>query len=242
MPLGFIIIRHVNSKQSDYYWKECYTCIRKFYDNPILIIDDNSDKSFLNENIYLQNCTIIFDKLFPGRGELLPYYYFHLLRPFETAVVIHDSVFIQNKINFELYKNENVRFLWSFSHKWDDELFPTIEKILSETPSMSELIKLFWDKNNWMGCFGSMSIIRWDFLNQLQTRHKIFDVLLKNINNRNDRHALERAFGLICCLNDPNINNFFGDIHNFIKWGTKFSEYLTDNFSNYPLVKVWSGR
>ena len=53
MSLGFIIIRHVNSKISDYYWKECYTCIRKFYDNPIVIIDDSSNKEFLNENIFL---------------------------------------------------------------------------------------------------------------------------------------------------------------------------------------------
>ena len=28
---GFIIVRHVNSKQTDYYWKECYTCICLWY-------------------------------------------------------------------------------------------------------------------------------------------------------------------------------------------------------------------
>ena len=59
MSLGFIIIRHVNNKITDYYWKECYTCIRKFYDNPILIIDDSSNKEFLNENIFLKNCTAL---------------------------------------------------------------------------------------------------------------------------------------------------------------------------------------
>ena len=56
MSLGFIIIRHVNSKISDYYWKECYTCIRKFYDNPIVIIDDSSNKEFfvtsMLENVF----------------------------------------------------------------------------------------------------------------------------------------------------------------------------------------------
>ena len=36
---GFIIIRHVNNELSDRYWKECYKCIRRFYDNSI--IDDS---------------------------------------------------------------------------------------------------------------------------------------------------------------------------------------------------------
>ena len=30
---GFIIIRHINSSLTNEYWKECYTCIRKFYPN-----------------------------------------------------------------------------------------------------------------------------------------------------------------------------------------------------------------
>lgn len=242
MSLGFIIIRHVNNKVSDYYWKECYTCIRKFYDNPILIIDDNSDKKFLNENINLINCEVIYDSEFHGAAEILPYYYFHKLKPFDTAVILHDSVFIQSKLHFELFENENVRFLWSFAHEYDDELFHLIKECVSGLELKDELIKLFWNKNQWLGSFGTMSIIRWTFLDILQQRHLIFNNLIKKIKNRSDRHALERIFGLICSYNDPNINTFFGDIHRYIKWDTKFTDYLTQDLSQYPIVKVWSAR
>jgi hypothetical protein len=40
--IGFIILRHVNSEESDHYWKSAYESIRKYYSNPIVIIDDNS--------------------------------------------------------------------------------------------------------------------------------------------------------------------------------------------------------
>lgn len=242
MSLGFIIIRHVNNKITDYYWKECYNCIRKFYDYPILIIDDNSNKQFLNENIVLQNCSVIYDKDHKNSGELLAYYYFHKLKPFDTAIIIHDSVFIQSKINFELSQDEDIRFLWTFPHLFDDEIFNWIRDLSLELLQGKELIDFYHKKNQWNGCFGIMSIIRWNFINQIDQTHKIFDNLLPKIQNRENRHALERVFAMFAYYNDPYIKSHFGDIYSFIKWGTTFSDYLTQDFSSYPIVKVWSGR
>jgi hypothetical protein len=242
MSLGFIITRHVNNKITDYYWKECYNCIRKFYNNPILIIDDGSKKEFLNENIVLTNCTVIYDKEHKGGGELLAYYYFHKLKPFDTAICIHDSIFIQSKINFELTEDEDVRFLWTFPHHFDDEIFSTISNISKNLINCNELLNLFHRKNQWHGCFGIMSIIRWNFLDQIDKNHKIFDNLLPQISNREHRHALERIFALIVYFNDPYIKCQFGDIYSYITWGIQFTDYLTKDFSKYPIMKVWSGR
>jgi len=243
MPLGFVIIRHVNSKVSDYYWKECYTSIRKFYDNPIIIIDDSSNKEFLNENIFLTRCTIIYDTEHKGAAELLPYYYFHKLKPFDTAVIIHDSIFIQSKINFELLESENIRFLWSFRHNWDDEIFPLINELCVKLLKSDELIDLFHKKDLWKGCFGVMSVIKWEFIDKINKQHLLFDNMLPHIKNRMNRHALERVFSMLAYFNDPHIKTeHFGDIHSYIKWDTKFSEYLTNDFNNYPIMKVWSGR
>jgi hypothetical protein len=242
MSLGFVITRHVNNKITDYYWKECYNCIRKFYDYPILIIDDNSNTEFLNENIVLKNCTVIYDKDHKGSGEFLAYYYFHKLKPFDTAVVIHDSIFIQSHINFELTEDEDIRFLWTFPHYFDDELLPLIDNISKDLVNRDQVMDLFFRKHQWSGCFGIMSIIRWDFLNQIDENHKIFDKLLPKITNRDTRHALERVFPLLAYSNDPYIKIQFGDIYSYIRWGVTFSEYLTQDFSKYPIVKVWSGR
>jgi hypothetical protein len=243
MTLGFIIIRHVNSKISDYYWKECYTCIRKFYNNPIIIIDDSSKKEFLNENIFLKDCTVIYDTEHKGIAELLPYYYFHKLKPFDTAVIIHDSVFIQSNINFELDENENIRFLWDFKHHFNDDIFNYIRDLTNTTIHSQELLRFYHQKDKWIGAFGVMSIIRWSFLDMIDNRHRIFSRLLPYITSRIYRCSLERVFPLIAYFNDSNIKPaIFGDIHTYIQWETRFTDYLTQDYSHYPIMKVWSGR
>ena len=233
--LGFIIIRHVNSKISDLYWKECYTCIRKFYDNPIIIIDDGSNH-FLNENIKLTKCTIIYDKEHKGAGEILPYYYFHKLKPFDTAVIIHDSVFIQSKIDFN---TDTITFLWSFEHWASHAILNEISELSKNLDYHSELSEMY--HKQWKGCFGCMSVIKWDFLNTLNNKHKLFDILPK-IKNRADRQLIERIIALISYNNTKMGESKFGDIHEYITWGTTFIEYLTKDYSKYPIMKVWTGR
>lgn len=244
MSLGFIIIRHVNNKITDLYWKECYNCIRKFYDNPIMIIDDSSNKDFLNENIFLKNSTIVYDQEHKGAAELLPYYYFHKLKPFDTAVIIHDSVFIQTKINFELEPSENIRFFWNFNHHFNDEIFSLIRETTCSIVQCQDLLEFYNQKDQWIGAFGAMSVIKWSFINNLNENHQIFLKLLPNIKNRLNRHALERVIPLMAYFNDKNIKpSLFGDIHKYFnRYDISFFDYLTQDFSKYPIMKVWTGR
>ena len=94
---GFIITRHVNSEKTNMYWNRCVRCIRTFYPlKKIVIIDDNSDQSFVKDEFNYRN-VIHIQSEFPGRGELLPYYYFHKNKFFENAVIIHDSVFFHER-------------------------------------------------------------------------------------------------------------------------------------------------
>jgi hypothetical protein len=60
MTVGFIILRHVNNDVTNNYWNKCYDCIRKYYpENFILIIDDNSNYTYVKEHIALYKTTII---------------------------------------------------------------------------------------------------------------------------------------------------------------------------------------
>ena len=113
---GFIILRHVNNDITNNYWIHCYNCIRKFYENDlIVIIDDNSDYNFITTHT-LKN-TIIINSEYKGRGELLPYIYYLRYNFFNKAIIIHDSVFINSYIDFSI---DNYKFLWEFkNHKWD---------------------------------------------------------------------------------------------------------------------------
>ena len=92
--IGFIILRHVSNNITNEYWKECYSCIKRFYPkNRILIIDDNSDYAYVTDDP-LDN-TMIIRSEYTKRGEYLPYYYYLKTNFCETAVILHDSVFIK---------------------------------------------------------------------------------------------------------------------------------------------------
>ena len=247
---GFIIIRNVISEKTNLYWQECYKCIRKYYNNLIIIIDDNSNEEFIQNNIVLENCNIIKSE-YNGVGEILGYYYYYKYNFFDKAIIIHDSVFINKKINFNL--NEKIKFIWHFSHEWDtiDQEINLLDKLLSyDENNLYENLLNFYHKKKWMGCFGIQSIISYDFLKVIFEKYKLYN-LINIIKNRNDRMNLERIFGLICTYENNNLienPSLYGKIHHYIHWGYTFDMYLNDNLNEsnkldkYDIIKVWSGR
>lgn len=83
---GFIILRHVNNHLTNKYWIHCYDCIRKVYSSiTIIIIDDNSNYEFITHK-EMYNTHIIKSE-YPGRGELLPYYYYLHNMLFDKAIL-----------------------------------------------------------------------------------------------------------------------------------------------------------
>ena len=253
--LGFIILRHVNNSNTNQYWIHCYNCIRQFYPkNKILIIDDNSNYEYIT-NISLYKTTIIQSE-YPQRGELLPYYYYLHNKLFDSAVIIHDSVFINKYIDFNVDK---YKMIWDFEHYWD---LIENETYMIKLFNDIELLNFYENKKLWNGCFGGMSIITFDYLNVINNNYNI-NKLLDCILTRQNRCAFERV---IACLlqkenqnndndndndnnnnnnnnnNDNNNNNktLLGNIHKYIKWGITFDDI--NKFKHLPLIKVWTGR
>lgn len=249
MSLGFILLRHVTSVETNELWMECYDCIRKHYPlNKILIIDDSSNYTFVDTNKILSN-TLIIQSEFKGRGELLPYYYYFHNKLFDYAVVLHDSVFIQQYIEFG---KEN-RFLWSFEHRWDDLYdYSAIFQTLTE----NELVKkIFYDKSSWEGCFGVMSVLSHTLLCEMEKNFNILQ-LTDCITTRHNRMALERIFAVLFTLsnkmNNIKTTSVFGNIHiysnNYGGFGMesynsyKIKKDANNINTNLPIIKVWSGR
>jgi len=252
---GFIISRHVNSKYTNRYWNQCVKLIRATYPfKQIIIIDDNSNQQFVKADFAYKNLQIIQSE-YPGRGELLPYIYYLKHKWFPSAVIIHDSLFIHKKIRFEKFRHP-VLPLWH--HKYDKENLGNILRIASAlnnnsillnklSGSNGELLALNKEKNFNL-CFGAQAFIKLNFLELLQTKYNITN-LVNVIHNRTDRCSLERVLGLLFCEEYPilsTINSLFGDI--IIKhraFSYKYDEYLYDFKKKrviYPFVKVWSGR
>lgn len=242
MSLGFIILRHVNSEQTNTLWTECYDCIRKFYPlNKILIIDDFSNYAFIDTSKILSD-TLIIQSEFKGRGEILPYYYYLQNKLFDYAVIIHDSVFIQQFIDF---KREN-QFLWSFEHHWD-HLYDN-NKLINTLLKQPIVLSFYNDKTLWKGCFGVMSVITYDFLCDMNNTFNFVN-LIEVMVSREDRMCLERILAVLITIcnqkNNIKTNAIFGDIHSHCTWEQSYETYQTKKVNNLitlPIEKVWSGR
>lgn len=250
---GFIITRHVNSVETNKYWNHCIKCIRRFYPfKKIIVIDDNSDPNFLKAEFDYRNVKVIQTE-FKGRGELLPYYYYLKHKFFDNAVIIHDSVFFHKRLHFEKLIGTNVLPLWFF--------YPDKENVINTlriTNSLkhSEIIKskilrddtaIEMPHSKWYGCFGAQSFINFNFLNGLESKYNITNMITA-VSCRTDRCSLERILGCIFFTENPKIlikKSIFGDIMKYHKWGYSFNNYENDlKKGKVPraVLKIWTGR
>lgn len=241
-----IILRHVTNELTDTYWKKSYDSIRKIYGNgmKIVIIDDNS--SYTPTKHTLENCDII-NSEYPSRGELLPYYYMYKLKLGEKCIIIHDSVFL----NVRLDMSTDYVFMWQFdatpNHLIDQDDNENVNRILSQFGDQS-LID-YYNSKEWIGCFGAMSIITMNTIEKILGRYpNFFNVLLNNIISRRDRMSFERIISIVLIMSTGILlkNSVFGNIH-------QWCENITDNkkcfFLNtsdydkdYPVIKLWNSR
>jgi len=229
---GFIILRHVNDLRTNNYWNHCYNCIRKYYPEiQILIIDDNSNYDYISEQQSLYKTHIIKSE-YPGRGELLPYYYYLHNKLFDTAVIIHDSVFVNKYIDLNVNK---YKLLWEFEHEWDQiEDETNMIKLFND----SELLEFYKNKDLWKGCFGGMSIITYDYLKYMNSKYDI-SKLLNCVLTRYNRISFERVIGCLLQKNKKR-ETLLGHIDYYVKWGITFEE--KDDYTHLQLIKVWTGR
>jgi hypothetical protein len=251
---GFIITRHVNSEKTNKYWNRAIRCIRTFYPfKKIIIIDDNSNQNFIKADLEYSNIQIIQSE-FPGRGELLPYYYFYKNHFFENAVIIHDSIFFHKRINFEKLIGLKVLPLWHFEA--DKENINKTIIISNRLTNQIEIQKklslndniLGLNHQKWYGCFGVQSFINYNFLKYIEKKYSLFN-LLYVVKNRQDRCTLERIFGAIFNTEENHnltkMKSLFGNIFNYQKWRYTFDEYENDvkqKKISKAIIKVFSGR
>ena len=259
MTVGFIITRHVTSEITNCYWNECIRCIRRFYPlHLIVIIDDNSNQTYVKADFEYKRVEYI-QSAFIQRGELLPYYYFFKNHYFDNAVILHDSVFIKKKINFDYLQNVNVKVipLWHFEKEKRENLHNTlrlVNKLKNNTDVMNKLSKdvqyenLGMNNKIWHGCFGVQSFINYDFLVNLQNKYNLFN-LLDFVICRADRCCLERIMGVLFFLEYPQLSSkpsILGDIYTYTKWGYTYEQHCENTKNNIinrlPIIKVWSGR
>lgn len=199
-------------------------------------MDDFSDYNFIDTNKILSN-TLIIHSEFKGRGELLPYYYYLNNKLFDRAVILQDSVFINQYIDF----GQENQFLWSFDqHFWEEYYNIPCYQMYDTFGSNKEImVDMFIDPNLWKGCFGVMSVLSHEYLCNI---NRICDLskLLEVITTREHRMTFERVFGIMFCLCNRTYYNkgtgsVFGDLHKYIN-----SRYGEETFTSYIQKSEWN--
>jgi len=251
----FVILRCVSKVEYANYWFRCYTSIRNFYPNVlIVIIDDYSiiqnealDQSLLNTRVIASE--------YKGAGELLPYYYFQKFRWADTMIVLHDSMFMSRPFRddeCQLILQSKVKFLWKFTDHENDDV-ALIDSILVRLQKPDELRLLLPNHTKWCGCFGAASIVKWSIVEELEKQFCLWSILVKLVKTRNDRMALERviAIALFSILKGELINDncaLFGEILEFpFNWvlkpdDTALIQTVLQFKQVYPIIKTWIGR
>lgn len=238
------MVRCVKKKEHNRLYHECYASIRKFQPStPLLIIDDNSDKSVLEE-IPMENVEILASE-FPGAGEYLPYYYMIKKRPFQKAFFIQDSMFLNTHIDFK--KVNDYAFHYSFDKDTFHESY--VSELLNACKRKEELMDLY-KNGEWKGCWGSMMTITLSAIDTLESEFQ-FTALTSILRTREHRQAWERVSALLCQLvyKEP-VHSMFGayekmqvsrDENTNSKY--TFDMYLQnkDLFKD-SIIKVWNGR
>ena len=231
MAVGFIILRSVRNAETNKYWINSYECIRQFYpDNHILIIDDNSVSEHLTD--YPTHTITYIKSEYPGRGELLPYYYYLKNKLFDTAVILHDSVFLNKPINLDV---SGYKFLWDFEHNWDQIEDETRILDVFNDAHISEFHKR---KSLWKGCFGGMSIITHEYLTMINSKYDL-SLLLPLILTRYNRCSFERVIAVLLQYHSDE-KSLLGDIHKYCPLCVRYND--KNKYSHLPITKVWTGR
>ena len=253
---GFIIIRHVHSEKTNAYWNRSVKLLSILYPTTkIVIIDDNSDLSYVKADSDYTNVHTVVQSEFHKRGELLPYYYLLKHKFFPNAIIIHDSVFFHKKIHFDKIHWDHLKVLPLWHFHSDTENVSNTNRIIRHLQN-GQLLKDILNKDTsismsqqykWVGCFGAMCLINLSFLEKIECKYKITN-LVNAIQCRADRCCFERIIGAIFCMECPELKvqqSLLGNIMTYISWGYRYEDYINDVVRtkvSKPIIKVWSGR
>lgn len=257
---GFILTRCMRDEESAVYWIECVYCIRRWYPAPIpiVVIDDGSLPEYLARptapvQSWMEHVRIDTVPEFPGCGEFLPYYYLYHQSDQSTPdvwITTHDSLFLQAPLPVDskviapdVVGNpasiDTLCPLFEFDHQWDEDRATTA--LLAHVPDPDHrdtLLRTYYAKHTWRGCFGMMSVVRRSFLVALQDTYDIF-ALMPHIRTRDDRCRMERILAVVVQAfseahrithRSTRGSSVYGNIHEYIHrrgmyWHFAWTEY-----------------
>lgn len=232
---GFYILRTVLTMEQNEYWIHCYNCIRFYHPtSPIIIINNQCIPNLVSSlPIEDENISVI-EPEYSCCGPIMPYFYFYKNRPFDIAVFLQDTMFLQTKL--ELNQFRGMKFLWK-DNDHQNEIDPFHQRLILLLRNHVPIWNLSCRPDNWTNCFSGMTICHWDAINQLQNAFHIFSIS-HAITVLEDQKAWNRVFSMCCHvlgLVEPMTASVFGEIHtNQYSW----HDYIVDKETNITMKPI----
>jgi hypothetical protein len=154
--------------------------------------------------------------LVKSAGDMSTYKIFLSNPIFKKAVIIQDSMTLERELH-NIEEVKNMKYLWYFTNHrlhWhiieepqneynikrgikfhDDAVMDVINNYIVNEQFKEFSKSNYYDKNNWSGCFGCLSVIDYDFLRLFDEKTGIANLLL-NFNNNRLRRVSESIFAL----------------------------------------------
>jgi hypothetical protein len=220
MRFGFLIPTHVSTQQSYDTFCESVQSLQSLYPTIPKVFFYNKDTSFdISQLDFIQRDPSI--RLVTKRyceGEMNVYKHFYEEHYFDLGILLHDS-FVLKKPFENLETIKDINYIWYFTNHrlhWHTILEEKTEynikhNIITHDDLILHLVKQSYDpshefykyfvetypkKEEWVGCYGSLSIIRHDFLREVQEKTQFFNIL-PNIKDKRDRIAMESFLALV---------------------------------------------
>jgi hypothetical protein len=206
---GFLIPTHISTQESLDTFRRCIDSLDRFHpDIPkILFYDPVMSYDISTLDFVKNNKSITTVKTRYCQGELNVYKHYYENKYFDMAVILHDSFELKKTLT-NLDDIKDINYIWYFTNHrvhWhtitedqteyniknsikthDDLILHIAQKSFDNSSDFYKyFIDIYHRKNEWIGCYGSISILRHDFLLKLEEKTKIFKLLPHMVEKRN---------------------------------------------------------
>ena len=220
MTFGFLIPSYVTSQESMESLHYCLRTLQEYHPSipKILFVDPKNPIVIDNLSIIKDDPTIRIINTRYCDGELNVWKHFLHEKYFDVGILLHDSFLIKKPLE-NIEQISDVNFIWYFTNHrvhWDIIEEPNTEynrshKIRTHNDLIYHLAKqayegsdfftwfqqVFPRKEEWIGCFGPVSIMRHEFLQRLQEKTGFLNII-PYIKDKRDRMAMESIYALAC--------------------------------------------
>jgi len=215
---GFVIPSYCSSEVHLLQLKRCLNSIIKFHPGKkIIVIDDYSDINLTEKLKTFETVKVVMSPV-KSAGDMVTYKVFKDNPLFKLGVIIQDSMVLEKKLD-NIDSIETIKYIWYFTNHrlhWskvkepqteynkkhgikvhDDAVMDVIRRFVTKKDFKTYALDMFMKKDKWSGCFGCLSIINYEFIDVLNEKTGIVDLLM-NMNDNRFRRVAESIFALSC--------------------------------------------